>query len=408
MSERIIKESFSKVKQDILNLASENSDVKRELQEIKRLLESLNNNVKNNEDDYEAKKDWEEISIPGRLCLFGEHSDWAGGHRRQNDELERGYTIVAQTNQKIYARIRKLDEPIFRFKSALSPEPLEIEMDEQKLVRIARQGEIFSYVAGTAYEILTSYKNIKHFGVEIDNYKNELPVKKGLSSSASVCVLTVKAFDSLFKLNLTKKRRMELAYFGENNTPSRCGKMDQACAYDNPVMMIFDGDKIDIKELNVGEDLYFLIVDLKKAKNTVKILKSLSDGYPFPNKKNKIEIEKMNYLGNINKNIALRARQAIEEGDAKKIGELMKEAQKNFDRYLMPACPEELSAPKLHKVLNYPKIKKLVHGGKCIGSGGDGSLQLICKSKEDREKAKEILECELDVNCLYLDLKKTL
>ncbi|MCB0232804.1 MAG: GHMP kinase, partial [Anaerolineae bacterium] len=24
------------------------------------------------------------IFVPGRICLFGEHSDWAGGYRRIN------------------------------------------------------------------------------------------------------------------------------------------------------------------------------------------------------------------------------------------------------------------------------------------------------------------------------------
>ena len=29
------------------------------------------------------------LFVPGRICLFGEHSDWAGGHRRTNAELEK-------------------------------------------------------------------------------------------------------------------------------------------------------------------------------------------------------------------------------------------------------------------------------------------------------------------------------
>jgi len=28
-----------------------------------------------------------EFFVPGRVCLFGEHSDWAGGHRRTNSAL---------------------------------------------------------------------------------------------------------------------------------------------------------------------------------------------------------------------------------------------------------------------------------------------------------------------------------
>ena len=39
-------------------------------------------------------------------------------------------------------------------------------------------------------------------GVTIDNYLTTLPLKKGLSSSAAVCVLVVKALDIVYDLNL--------------------------------------------------------------------------------------------------------------------------------------------------------------------------------------------------------------
>jgi hypothetical protein len=43
---------------------------------------------------------------------------------------------------------------------------------------------------------------------------------------------------------------MEIAYQGEIATPSRCGRMDQGCAYGNrPVLMTFDGDRLDTTEL---------------------------------------------------------------------------------------------------------------------------------------------------------------
>ena len=31
------------------------------------------------------------LFVPGRICLFGEHSDWAGGYRRINAAIEKGY-----------------------------------------------------------------------------------------------------------------------------------------------------------------------------------------------------------------------------------------------------------------------------------------------------------------------------
>ena len=55
---------------------------------------------------------------------------------------------------------------------------------------------------------------------------------------------------------------------------------------------------------------------------------------------------------------------------------------------------------------NKPKIQNYVYGGKCVGSGGDGTAQFICKSKAAREEAKKILAFER-YNCLDLDLKIT-
>ena len=78
-----------------------------------------------------------ELFVPGRLCLFGEHSDWAGGHRRQNPDIEKGFTIVAQTSQGTYARVKEIKEPIIRVKSSLSKEVFEVELNPILLLKIA-------------------------------------------------------------------------------------------------------------------------------------------------------------------------------------------------------------------------------------------------------------------------------
>ena len=49
-----------------------------------------------------------DLFVPGRICLFGEHSDWAGGYRRINGALEKGYAIIAGTNQ---VRVRAAAPP---------------------------------------------------------------------------------------------------------------------------------------------------------------------------------------------------------------------------------------------------------------------------------------------------------
>lgn len=344
-----------------------------------------------------------EIFVPGRVCLFGEHSDWAGGHRRQNPNIEKGYTIVAPTNQGNYATVKRLDSPIFKFISKPLENSFVSELDEERLLRIAEEGGMFSYVAGVAQEILSSYHQIRGNGIEIENHKTDLPIKRGLSSSASICVLTARAFNEIYDLGFTDKRIMELAYLGETATPSRCGKMDQACAFDKPILMTFDGDKIGVEKLEIGRDLYLLIVDLKKGKDTVRILADLNQGFPWP--KNPSEQKKQEYF-EINKRVVMEAREALRNGDALKVGNIMNSAQENFDRYLMPASPEQLQAPVLHSVLSMQDLQRFIYGGKGIGSGGDGSAQIICKSREEREEARRILTVK-KFDCWDLDLKKT-
>ncbi len=50
----------------------------------------------------------------------------------------------------------------------------------------AQAGTFWSYVAGTAYKVMTEHEV---GGLFIDNHTTTLPLKKGLSSSAAVCVL---------------------------------------------------------------------------------------------------------------------------------------------------------------------------------------------------------------------------
>lgn len=344
------------------------------------------------------------LFVPGRICLFGEHSDWAGSYRRINAGLEKGYTIITGTNQGICAEVKPHPNALVLWATLPNGErkgPVEIPMEKEALLAEAEKGGFFSYAAGVAYQILTHYR-VR--GLEIDNYMTDLPVKKGLSSSAAICVLVARAFNRVYDLKMTIRGEMEFAYRGEITTPSRCGRMDQGCAFGTrPILMTFDGDLIDITELKVPKDLFFLIVDLHASKDTKEILSKLNQAYPFA--ENEIHQKVQKYLGPINKRIVFEAVEAIQKGDARRIGELMREAQKEFDAHLQPACFSQLTAPVLHHVLNYPELQQHVYGGKGVGSQGDGSAQFICKDEESMRKAIEIIEKKLKMTCLKLILR---
>ena len=344
------------------------------------------------------------LFVPGRICLFGEHSDWAGGYRRINAEIEKGYTIITGINQGIYADVKPHPSK-FIFHASIEEgkqrESIELPMDAEVLLETAQKGGFFSYAAGVAYQVLTNYR-VR--GLEIDNYCTDMPIKKGLSSSAAVCVLVARAFNRIYDLKLTIRGEMEIAYLGEITTPSRCGRMDQGCAYgDRPILMVFDGDRIEVKEISSSQDLYLIITDLNAGKDTREILNSLNHCFPFA--ENEIQKNVQEYLGPINARIVQESAQAIQSGNPQRIGDLMKEAQQQFDKHLQPACPSQLTAPILHKVLNHSPLKPFVYGGKGVGSQGDGSVQFIAKDKDTQEKAIEILRRDFNLSSLKLVLR---
>jgi len=341
------------------------------------------------------------IFVPGRICLFGEHSDWAGGYRRINADLEKGYTILTGTNQGIYAEVKPHPTKLI-LRSSLSDGtrkgPFELSMDPDVLLAEAGKGGFFSYAAGVAYQVVTHYR-VR--GLEIDNYLTDLPIKKGLSSSAAICVMVARAFNRVYDLKMTVRGEMEYAYMGEITTPSRCGRMDQGCAFGNrPIMMTFDGERVDVKELTVPKDLYFIIVDLCAGKDTKEILSKLNHCYPFAEGDMQREVHE--YLGPINRCITHEAVEAMGRGNAARVGELMVEAQAEFDKHLQPACPSQLTAPVLHKVLSYEPIQPHILGGKGVGSQGDGTAQFIVKDEESQHKVVEIIERDLKMPCLKL------
>jgi galactokinase len=343
------------------------------------------------------------LFVPGRICLFGEHSDWAGGYRKVNPDLEKGYTLICGIDQGIYADVRPHHQRLVLTSTdadGVTFGPAEIAMQPEILLAEAKGGGYWSYVAGVAYHALTRF-GVR--GLVLENDRTDLPVGKGLSSSAAICVLAARAFNRLYDLGLTTREEMELAYQGEITTSSRCGRMDQGCAFGKrPVLMTFDGDRLETEELVVEADLHLVIVDLMARKDTVKILADLNRCFPFA--VNEIQRGVQELLGPLNKGIVRRAVNALRESDARRLGELMIEAQELFNRFAVPASPEELEAPMLHRLLKYEPLEPHVWGGKGIGSQGDGTAQFIARSAADQGAAIQMIERQFGMGCLAFTL----
>jgi galactokinase len=326
-----------------------------------------------------------ELFVPGRLCLFGEHTDWAAQYG-----LHKGFCLVIGTDQGLTAVADTADEfavetqvPDADGRLTGRVRRMNCRWDADVLLEAARdEQEFFRYCAGVAHQMM------QHPGVggglSLKITAMDLPLQKGVSSSAAVCILVAKAFDAVYELGLFPHELMEVAYLGERLTGSQCGRMDQACIYGKtPVLLTFQkGTDVRVEPIFPGGEVYMFFVDLAGKKNTVRILADLQGGYL---KSRPLQ----DALGPDNSRIVRSAYRMLGAGDAEQIGRLMTEAQAIFDEKIAPRSPEELASPLLHKVLAFEDIAGHVWGGKGVGSQGDGTAQFVARSAADCSAAME-------------------
>lgn len=101
------------------------------------------------------------VYCPGRVCLFGEHSDWAGGMRRFNEDIPVGKTIVCGTNVGIHARTRALPTLLTvssTDENGVRHGPFSVPMEPAALLAAAQEGTFFSYAAGVAHHMYTHFR----------------------------------------------------------------------------------------------------------------------------------------------------------------------------------------------------------------------------------------------------------
>lgn len=348
------------------------------------------------------------LFVPGRLCLFGEHTDWASKYMSlpgmPPDNI--GLTLVAGICQGITAQIER--DPgyfIFEYGNIITgKEGICLHWNRKGLKAEAEKGKFMSYVCGTA-AVMFDIEGVVG-GVHIVVKDMTLPIKKGLSSSAAVCVLVVKAFDKIYDLNLSKMDIMKLAFLGEKLAKSECGRMDQIVAYGSGMylMMHKDGDLFNVENVGVMDHLSMLIVDLNKGKDTKKILTDLhvcfvsSEQTSVDSKSSAV----CSFLKYDSPTYVEDAVVFIRDCQFDRLGRLMTDYQEAFDFAMIPAC-DELEAPRLHELLKDPNVKRLTYGGKGVGSGGDGCAQFVCIPRE-RERLIQYIKDAYGYGCWMLDL----
>ena len=148
---------------------------------------------------------------PGRVNLIGEHTDYNNGFVFPC-ALDYGTYAAAALNDSNTIRLRTLN---FDF---------ELDAETSGFTK-NKDGELVNYPLGIFDEFRK--KNIVLSGVDILYYGN-IPNGAGLSSSASIELVTAIALDNLYKSGLNRLEMVKMSQSAENNfVGMNCGIMDQ-------------------------------------------------------------------------------------------------------------------------------------------------------------------------------------
>lgn len=151
---------------------------------------------------------------PGRINLIGEHTDYNGGH-----------VFPAAISFGTYALGRKRTDQTFRFYSLNFPDSEIITCDPSSF-RYREQDDWANYPKGMIQYLQDNYTGITS-GCDILFYGN-IPNGAGLSSSASIEMVTGVLLENLFNLTIDRLDMVRLGQKVENNYIGvNSGIMDQ-------------------------------------------------------------------------------------------------------------------------------------------------------------------------------------
>lgn len=151
---------------------------------------------------------------PGRVNLIGEHTDYNGGH-----------VFPCALTIGTYAAVKVRDDNVIRMYSDNFAKDGIIITDLENCTSLREPGWC-SYPAGIMWTLAGRGYKLKS-GMDI-LYYGDIPPGAGLSSSASIEVLTAYMLSDLFAYNLDKTELALIGQYSENNyNGMNCGIMDQ-------------------------------------------------------------------------------------------------------------------------------------------------------------------------------------
>ncbi|RFZ94744.1 galactokinase [Mucilaginibacter conchicola] len=334
---------------------------------------------------------------PGRVNLIGEHIDYNGGLVMPCAITFGTYLLVAPNN-----------EGVFRFKS--------INFDEQAEVSLQadhkKEGEVwYNYPVGVINYFQQAGKELQ--GLDM-LYYGDIPIGSGLSSSASIEVVTAFALNDLFNAGYSRLDLVKLSQSVENKFIGvSCGIMDQfavAFGEENKALKL-DCNSLDYEAVDSNLGNYVLAIintnkprKLAESKYNERVhecqtaLKALQqqlnikylcdiDTETFNKCKGLIEdatvLKRAQHVVEENDRVKLAA-EALNDNNLAEFGRLMYASHDSLrDLY-------EVSGKELDTVVEYAKTNPNVAGARMTGAGFGGCAIALVKNTAFAQFSQEV------------------
>ena len=334
---------------------------------------------------------------PGRINLIGEHIDYNGG-----------LVMPCAVTMGTYLLVAANDDHLFRFKSLNFEQQAEISIDTDS---VKEKEYWYNYPIGVIQHFKKDGKKLG--GLDI-LYYGDIPIGSGLSSSASIEVVTAYALNDLFNAGYTKLEMVKLAKWVENSFIGlQSGIMDQfavAFGEKNKALML-NCDTLDYTAVDVNLGDYVLaIINTNKSRKlaeskynervtecqaAVALLQTeLSITYLCDIDTATFNKHKHLIKDNI---VVRRATHVVEENDRVKLAAeaLSSNNLAEFGR-LMYASHEslrtlyEVSGRELDAVVDFCKTQPYIAGARMTGAGFGGCAIALVKA-DDYDKFSDAI-----------------
>lgn len=291
------------------------------------------------------------LSVPGRICLFGDKID-----------IAQRPVIAAAVDIFMHIAASAMDDPDAAVYSR--------DLNVTERFTIGEKPDTcgaLRYVQAAAW--LLRERLPAGFCMEV---QSDIPIGAGLSTSAALTVGAIMALDELFGLGMSRGEIAETAYIAEHDVCGvSCGRMDQYAIAFGGVTFISTGEPASAEVLDIDE-LPVVVGDTAEPRQADEILASVG---------RRLENDDPVVLDAFDKlhQYTLDGREALLGGDAARVGELMTLSQVQEKRI-------GASTPKIER-LCAAAIEVGAFGAKQMGAGGGGSIVAYCPGRQNEVAA---------------------